>query len=433
MYKRNIFFITALLAFTGVFGQSYRVKTVTGDSAGYRNGADTIALFNGPTAIVSDTAGNLYITDTYNNVIRKIWVNDSVSTYAGNDTAGYRDGADTVAEFNMPLGICIDKNGNLYVADTYNNIIRKVDATGKVTTFAGTGVPGFVNGKADSAEFYLPTGVAVDTSGNVFVADNGNFSIREISATGIVTTLAGTGFAGFKNGAGDTAKFNGVYGIAINDSGTLYVTEYLNNDVRKISGGIVSVFAGFSSYPTPTGFRDGKNDTALFNNPTGVMADDSGNVYVCDEYNNRIRKISKGMVTTLAGNGVAGYVDSVDYLSEFNQPYGITLSKGVYYIADNGNNRIRKLISMPPLGTEVIASKGINMLVYPNPCIDKLIVASAPAGKAEMLDVMGREVWSNAHVKAPFIISTSDLTPGVYFLRVSNTSGSAIKKIVIER
>jgi hypothetical protein len=346
---------------------------------------------------------------------------------------GYRNGAATVAEFNTPLGICIDKKGNVYIADTYNNVIRKIDTAGMVTTYAGTGTPGLLNAKADSAEFYLPTGVAVDTAGNVFVADNGNYEVREITVAGNVTTLAGIGFAGFKNGATDTAVFNGLYGIAINDSGDIYVSEYLNNDIRKISKGMVTVYAGDTSVPTSSGYRDGKNDTALFNNPTGLIADDSGTVYVCDEYNNRIRKISKGMVTTLAGNGLAGNVDSLDYEAEFNQPYGVIASKGIFYVADNMNNKVREIVPLPPLGIEPVIQKDLTVFAYPNPCTDRLVVASCPQGAAEMLDLTGRVVWNNNHVKAPFIVPVEGLSQGVYVLRVASTHGVATKKVIIER
>lgn len=432
MYKSIITFCLLLLPFSNAFSQSgYRVKTLTGDTAGYMNGATSIALFNSPTAIVNDTAGNLYVADTYNNVIRKIWSTDSVTTLAGNDTAGYRNGNSSTSEFNSPLGICMDRNGNVYIADTYNHVIRKITPSGTVSTLAGTGTAGLVNGPADSAEFYLPTGVAADTSGNIFVADNGNYCIREISTTGMVSTVAGTGYAGFKNGASDTSMFNGLFGIMVNDSGTIYVTEYLNNDVRRISNGMVSVLAGYRYTPTPEGFRDGSSDTALFNNPTGITADNSGNIYVSDEYNNRIRKIGNGTVSTLAGNGTAGWVDSLDYESEFNNPYGITMYKGNFYVADNGNNKIREISPMV-LGIAPVHMHILSVLAYPNPCTTNLIIASAPAGDASLLDITGREVWNNSHFKAPYVISTGSLPAGMYFLQIVSPSGIATHKIIVQ-
>jgi len=435
MYRYSFVFALSLFVFSSAYCQNgtYRVKTVTGDTAGYRNGPDSVALFNSPTGIAADTTGNLYVADTYNNVIRKISITDSVFTLAGKDSAGYRNGVDSIAEFNEPQGVCVDKNGNVYIADTYNNVIRKISG-GMVTTYAGDGRVGYRDGQADSAEFYFPTGVAADTSGNIYVTDNGNFSVREISNTGVVSTIAGTGYAGFKNGNGDTAQFDGLYGIAVNQNASqIYVTEYINNDVRMIQNGVVSVLAGNDTLITSIGYINGSLNGALFNDPTGIMTNDAGSVFVSDEYNNVIRDITT-FVSTLAGNDTAGSRDTLDYLSEFNRPFGITRTHGSMYIVDNGNNRIRKITPLVPLGIASINTKKENgMLVYPNPCTDKLIVASAPLGKAEMLDVTGRLVWSTNYMKAPYVISTEGLSPGVYFLTVSDNSTTATKKIVIER
>ncbi len=176
--------------FTILAQQNYAVSTLAGDTAGYKNGLTSVALFNSPSGIAIDNSGDIYVVDTYNNVIRKILPFGLVMTLAGNDTAGYRDGASNVAEFNNPLGICTDKAGNVYVADTYNNVIRKISPSGYVTTLAGNDTIGYRDGINSSAEFYLPVDVAADTAGNIYVTDNGNQVIREISASsGMVSTL----------------------------------------------------------------------------------------------------------------------------------------------------------------------------------------------------------------------------------------------------
>jgi hypothetical protein len=424
-----------LFSISSAFSQNYRVKTLAGDSAGYKNGPDSVALFNTPTGIAVDTTGNVYVADTYNNVIRKISVTDSVTTYAGKDSSGYRNGVASNALFSGPQGICVDKNGNIYIADTYNNVIRKISG-GMVTTLAGDGRIGFRDGQADSAEFYLPVGIAVDTSGNVYVTDNGNFAVREISKSGTVSTIAGIGYAGFVNGSIDSARFDGLYGIAVTPAGSdVYVTEYINNDVRLIQNGMVSVFAGTDSTITNRGYQNGNPvNEALFNEPTGICLNASGSIFISDEYNNLIREISNNYVTTLAGNDTAGVRDTLDYLAEFNEPIGIAVHKGIFYVADNANNRIRKITPTNPLGgISNIDQKDILVSVYPNPCSDKLVVTDAPTGSAEMIDVTGRQVWSVEHSKAPFTIATSNLSAGVYFLRINSTEGTATKKVVVER
>lgn len=236
--------------------QNFTVSTFAGndtlgkDTAGFRNGLDSITLFNGPGGIAADTMGNIYVADTRNNVIRKI-AKDSVTTFAGSDTAGYKDGIGTAAKFRMPLGICTDRAGNVYIADTYNNVIREISPLGNVITFAGNDTAGYRDGAASKAEFHLPVGVAADKFGNIYVADNGNQVIRKIS-NDTVTTLAGNTTPGCVNGTANASQFYGLYGIAVDTLGNVFVTEYMNNDVREVSGGMVSTLAaGYDSLHQP--------------------------------------------------------------------------------------------------------------------------------------------------------------------------------------
>jgi len=446
MLKHSLALILFCFSFALAYGQTYTVSTLSGDTAGYANGSYSGALFNSPTGIAADNSGNLYVADSYNNVIRVIFHSFNLTgTLAGNDTAGFRDGNGNTAEFNTPTGVCVDKHGNVYVADMLNNRIRKITPSGTVSTLAGNGVQAHKDTTvAAYAEFNAPDGIAIDTAGDLFVADNGNFDIREISAAGVVTTLAGRDSSGFRNGAIDTAVFSGLYGIAVNRAGTtVYVSEYLNNDIRSITGGVVSMYAGygfgldtgFYEGPTPEGWQDGGIDTAKFNNPLGIFLDTLDNVYVCDEVNNRIRfaSMSRGTVAEFVGNGVPGLLDTVAQSAELNAPYGITMYNGTFYFTDNANNRVREIVPPAGLGVPSISHNNAGLNAYPNPCSDKLTIASAPEGSAQMLDVTGREVWSNPHIIAPYIISTSGLAPGVYFLRVSSNLATATQKIVIER
>jgi len=216
-----------------------------------------------------------------------------VTTLAGSGSQGSANGTGTAASFAWPAGAAVDGSGNVYVADTFNHLIRKITSAGVVTTLAGTGSSGSANGTGTAASFNNPWGVAVDGSGNVYVADQSNHLIRKITAAGVVTTLAGTGSAGSANGTGTAASFNYHWGVAVDGSGNVYVGDSNNHLIRKItSAGVVTTLAGSGS----SGSADGTGTAASFRYPTGVAVDGSGNVYVGDLGNHLIRKIT----TTLA-------------------------------------------------------------------------------------------------------------------------------------
>jgi len=300
-------------------GQTGGVTTYVGNgTAGLVNASGTGAELNLPVDVAVDISGNLYISEKGNNVIRKVAPGGSVITFAGDGTAGYKEGTGTAAEFNGPEGLILDDVGNLYVSDSQNNVIRRITPAGVVSTYAGNGSLGHVDGSATTAEFAEPNGLAIDKARNIYVADFFNNVIRKISATGAVTTYAGSGLAGKVDGPAASASFHNPSGITIDGSGNLYVAEASNNDVREIMpGGQVSTFAT-------------------------VTIDGSGNLYAsCN--NNTIQKIaSDGTVSTYAGDGVPGYSDTSLLLSEFNAPAGvISNSQGVLIVADYNNNRIR--------------------------------------------------------------------------------------------
>ena len=258
-------------------------------TTGFANGQGTAASFSSPYAIAIDAQGNKYVADAGNNLIRKITPSGLVSTLAGNGKTGYIDGPGTMAEFYNPQGIAVDSYGNVYVADTYNNVIRKITPAGVVSTLAGSTTAGAINGTGTAASFSSPYGVAIDANGNVYVADSGNNLVRIITPAGIVTTLAGSGAAGAVNGIGTAASFTGLYGITVDLAGNVYVTDtYV---VRKITpAGVVTTLAGVYGNP---GTTDGVGSTALISsNPQGIaVGDASGNVYVADG-SNKLRKIS---------------------------------------------------------------------------------------------------------------------------------------------
>lgn len=423
-------------------------------TSGYLDGSNSSALFNAPAGVAVDSNFNVYVADSYNNRIRLITVAGTTSTFAG-DTLGFRDGLGTTALFNQPLGVCTDKLGNIYVADTYNNAIRKITPAGMVTTIGGKGLDsaGYRNGFDTIALFNMPTGVTVDTSENIYVADYGNNVVRKIASNGIVSTLAGRDTVGYIDGADTSAEFNGLAGIALDDSGFVYVTEFVNNDVRKIRNGYVSTLAGggftiitADSVGTTLVYKDsivrstnpGYNNTVVgtdssyFDSPTGLVIDKSGNIFISDEYNNVIREISKGKVYTFAGNTQPALLNGVADSAEFYQPVGIAQDKnGNFYVGDNGNNVIRTIAGQPTSIAPIVAKK-LNMNVYPIPCNQNTLIASAPSGAAQLTDITGRVVWSEEHFKAPYTLSTEEIPAGVYFIRVSNTTQSAVTKIVIQ-
>ena len=328
--------------------QSQEVSTFAGD--GLADGP-----FNEPNGIVVDANGNSYVTDTKNHRIQKISPTGVVTNFAGSGTAGYADGNGTAATFNEPIGIALHGT-DLYVADTKNNLIRKITSAGDVSIFAGTsGDFGFgsTDGIGTAAKFWVPTGIAVHGD-TLYVADQINHRIRKIViATATVTTLAGSS-NGYADGVGTEAQFKLPSGLAVFDD-TLYVTDQSDNRIRKIviATAAVSTLAGGGTF----GSTDGTGTLASFGGPEGIVADDQGNLYVGDTWNNRIRKITpSGVVTTLAG-GWYGYLDGIGTAAKFTNPTGMGIdASGNLYVADKGNNRIR-MITMCPNEAPTVADQ----------------------------------------------------------------------------
>ena len=274
---------------------NYRIRKINGghvvtfaggSGTGILDGSGTVAEFIEPFSITADSNGNLFTTDGSDPRIRKITSFGSVSTFAGSGAEGHQDGDPVTAQFGNLNFVTADKDGNIYVADLDNRRIRKVSTSGQVSTIAGTGETGFKNGNAGEAQFSYLRGLAVDTQGNVYVLDRGNYRIRKITPQGIVSTFAGTGVPGIKDGSANEAKFSDMNDVVINDKGNLFVSD--NNRIRKIdSNGTVSTIAGSTA-----GFVDGDGLSAKFNFPIGLGIDALGNIYVADVFNHRIRKIS---------------------------------------------------------------------------------------------------------------------------------------------
>jgi sugar lactone lactonase YvrE len=314
------------------------VTTLAGTpgTAGSNNGVGSAAGFNYPSGLAVDAAGNVYVADTYNHTIRKIAPDGTVTTLAGTaNSSGSHDGTGSAAQFNYPTGVSVDPTGMLCVADTDNSIIRRITPEGVVTTLTGTaGAIGSADGSGSAARFTYPYGVTTDPAGAVYVADTGNQTIRKITPAGAVSTLAGVGndyTYGSADGAGSAARFSGMEGMAVGPTGDIFVTDTYNHTIRKITRtGSVTTFAG---NPDIAGQTDGTGRTATFNYPSGLAADAAGNLYVADSGNHLIRMITpSGVVSTLGG------------IKNLNFPYGICVdSAGNLYVADTGNSVIRKI------------------------------------------------------------------------------------------
>ncbi len=266
------------------------VSTLAGSAGvtGESNGTGTAASFNHPTGVAVDSSGNVYVADSNNNRIRKITPTGVVTTLAGSGSVGSGNGTGTFASFNWPRAVAVDSSGNVYVADAANRLIRKITHEGVVTTLAGSGSQGSSNGQGTSALFNQIWGIAVDSPGNVYVADTFNHLIRKITPAGLVSTLAGSGAQGSANGTGPAAAFSYPAGVAVDASGIVYIADYHDFLIRKITaGGVVTTLAGTGS----PGAVNGIGTDASFNKPTGIAADSSGTVYIADTFNNLIRKI----------------------------------------------------------------------------------------------------------------------------------------------
>ena len=311
------------------------VSTLAGGVAGgFFDGSGPSALFSNPQGVVADAQGNVYVADGFNNRIRKITPAGDVTTYAGDGNPGFADGPAATAEFYAPQGIAIDAQGNLYVADIGNNSIRKISTAGVVSTFAGNGTRGYVNGAAATAEFNNPQGVAVDATGNVFVADRSNNLIRKITAAGVVSNFAGSGAAYYYNSTTNLSSFNGPKGVAVDASGNVYVADAGNYSIRKITAaGTATTIAG-----SPV-------QTTIIGSPAGISIDSQGNLYIADQGGRILEITTSNILYTLAGTAnTSGYADGNGVVAKFFSPQGVTIdNKGNIYVADYENNLIRKV------------------------------------------------------------------------------------------
>ena len=320
----------------------YLVSTFAGNgNAGTGNGANLAASFDQPVGLTVDANNDLFVAERGGDDIREI-SHGTVTTFAGGTGVGTLNGPAATATFDYPIALAFDRAGNLFVADHDNDMIREVSALGIVSTFAGTGVAGSMDGPGATAQFSAPQGTVFDASGNLYIPDLGNNEVRIISPAGIVGTYAGTGAVGSADGPAASATFNAPSGIAIDAAGNIYVSDTSNQKIRKITpAGTVSTLAGTGA----VGATNGPGATATFDHPQSIVINAGGDLLVSDQYNQLIRKVTPaGVVSTVAGSGATGAANGLGTSASFNQPTALVSdSNGIIYVADFANNLIRAI------------------------------------------------------------------------------------------
>ena len=356
------------LAVTIATGQTITSFAGNG-TAGYSgdNIPATQAQINRVVGLAADAAGNIYMAEELNNRVRKVDTNGVITTIAGTGTAGFSgdQGPAQLAQLSGPLGVCVSSSGDIFINDQGNKRIRKISAAGLISTYAGNGASGNSGdgSPATQASFTIPIRCAVDANSNLFIVDQGAHVIRKVDTSGTITRFAGNGSQGFSGDSGPAlaASMNNPTALAFDPSGNLYVTDQLNQRIRMIdTTGKITTVAGNGNI----GFSgDGSTaTTASLNYPGGIVTDSSGSLYIVDTVNNRIRKVSGGTITTIAGTGSLGFAgDNGPALqAQFSNPFAVTIDQsGSLYVGDVGNNRVRKITNAAVTGAPTITAAGV--------------------------------------------------------------------------
>lgn len=441
-----LIFSSYLLNFQSTSAQT--ISTVAGNGTKGYNGDDSLAInatLNQPADVCTDGAGNIYIADQYNNRIRKIdAATGKIKTVAGIGTAGYSgDSAFAIFEsLYSPIAIAVDSAGeNLYISDCLNSRIRKVNfSTGWIVTIAGDSTSGYSGdgGLATKAKILYPAGITVDKHSNVYFSDFGNDVIRKIDgSTGIITTIAGNGSSGYTGDGGPatSAKLLAPSGVAVDAAGNIYIADEGNNRIRKVtaSTGIITTIAGKG-----TAGYSGDGSMAInaeFNGPQDIFIDATNNLYVTDVYNNVVRRVdgTTYKISTVAGNGSVGYSGDGGKATSatMHSPMGLCVtSTGDIYIADQANNAVRKVSGA--LGITDI--NRLSFQVFPNPSAGNFSVYmenNVNSFSIAICDVAGKVVYNCADKRYNASINLANVPSGTYFMCVKLGTKGAIQRITI--
>ncbi len=439
MKKFLLFFFASFVAYCTSTGQI--ITTIAGGgTVGLGDGGDATACeLNHPIGIAVDASGSIYIGDRDNHRIRKISTSGIVTTIAGTGSAGFsgENGPATDAKIYAPYGLCIDISGNIYFTDNGNSRIRKISTSGIITTIAGGGTSGLGDGgPATNAELYGPAGVVVDAVGNVYISDGANSRVRRVNVAGIITTIAGGGSATSDGIPATTALLGTTYSIAVDGDANIYVGEQTKSRIMKITpAGIITTVAG-----TGTPGYNGDNiaaTAAQLKGVFGIALDSYGNLYIGDGHNNRIRKVSTtGIISTIAGTGTAGYFGdaAAAYYAQVSTPAGVALSpSGNLYIADFGNDRIRSISNV--VSIETVSEKENEISFYPNPSNGNFIVnLSSGFNETYVLlvtNILGQKITEMHGITNEPLSVGIDASNGLYLVSIQIANRTISRKISI--
>ena len=421
------------------------IHTFAGTVAGY-SGDSALAIhaeLSSCTGVAIDGEGNVYIADKNNNVVRKVSTLGIITTFAGNDTAGYSGNGHlaTKAKLNHPYSVATNAAGDVYIADFGNNVIRVVSSiNGYINTYAGNDTAGYSgdHGVANHASLYGPEGIAIDGSGNLYIADAGNSVIRKVDPAGIITTIAGNNTVGYSgdNNVATSAQLNSPSGVAVDAFGDVFIADVYNNVVREVidsTGNIVT----YSGNNTP-GFAgdNGPATSAQLFFPSSVSLDQAGSVYIADQGNNTIRRVdSLGNISLFAGHHTSGYSgdNGPATSAALSSPIGVTADGwGRIYIADYGNSVVR-LVTQGNTGVSSVNTLAQGIKIYPNPASGNITVEIAGAANASIIvnDMLGNLVATANADTTTTTINLANMPAGNYIVKVVNGDKTYVNKIEI--
>ncbi len=447
----NRMFLALALGLFSIGSLAQTITTLAGGGSIYPPNGNLATNCNiGATGEVClDRRGNLFFA-TADQYLLKVDAYGYITIFAGNGSSGFigDDGLATNAEIHSPGGVISDSKGNIYFADQNNLRIRKIDVTGLITTYAGTGILGYSgdNGPATLAELFYPTFLAIDTFDNIYVDEHGKYTIRKIDTLGIITTICGTPGVANYTGDGGPASAALTYGtnqMHVDSKNNLFFTDG-GSVIRKIelSSGLISKIAGngLAGYSGD----NGPATNASFDVAQDVVVDQFGQIFVCDMYNNRIRQIDTfGIITTIVGDGIGAYNgDNIPATSaEIYSPRGLCLdSCGNLYISDNGNGRIRKVTFdtschfRGALSTQVIGDGTFDSVdVFPNPANEVISISSGTVGcDYYITNTVGKILWFGSGNYTTVQVRISQWPGGLYFLHAKRKDGTEMVKKVLK-